>query len=154
MTSFLTSLKTTVSGYATYRGREGHISFVLHRLTGLGTLLFLIVHILDTSTVYFVPELYHEAILLYRSTPFMIGEIFLVFSVIFHGVNGLRIAYYDMVKPDAWNIDRQRKSVWVTLGVSVVLWLPAAAIMFRSLVVCNFQNACEEANLWLHLLVL
>ncbi len=138
MSSFISSLKTTVSGYATYRGREGHLSFVLHRLTGLGTLLFLIIHILDTSTVYFAPELYEEAIALYRSTPFMLGEIALVFAVIFHGINGLRIAYYDLRKPEAWSIGRQRKSVRGTLAISVLLWLPAAFVMFRSLVINNF----------------
>jgi len=42
------ALRTSVNGFARYRGREGHFSFILHRLTGLGTLLFLIVHILDT----------------------------------------------------------------------------------------------------------
>ncbi len=37
----MSSLKTTLSGYAGYRGREGHYSFLLHRITGLGTALFL-----------------------------------------------------------------------------------------------------------------
>ena len=104
MSTLLSSLKTTLVGYTRYRGREGHYTFLLHRLTGLGTLLFLIIHILDTSTVYFFPELYEEAIELYRSTPFMIGEVFLVFSIIFHGVNGLRIAYFDMFQPKRWAI--------------------------------------------------
>ena len=76
------SLKTTLIGYMTYRGREGHYAYLLHRLTGLGTLLFLIIHIVDTATVYYFPSLYEHAIELYRSTPFLIGEIGLVFSVI------------------------------------------------------------------------
>jgi succinate dehydrogenase / fumarate reductase cytochrome b subunit len=153
MSAFISSLRTTISGYVSYRGREGHYSFVLHRLTGLGTLLFLLIHIVDTSFVYFRPELYHEAIEIYRSTPFMIGEIGLVFSVIFHGVNGLRIAYYDIYKPEAWKIESQRRSVRTTLIISIVLWLPAAVWMFRNLVVCNFLNECEVAS-WLHLLAL
>lgn len=75
-------LKQNLLGMARYRGREGQFSFILHRLTGLGTLLFLAVHILDTSTVYFFPSLYEHAINLYRSTLFMLGEIFLVFFVV------------------------------------------------------------------------
>lgn len=129
MSTFLSSLRTTVSGYITYRGREGHISFVLHRLTGLGTLLFLIIHIFDTSWAYFAPDLYQEAIELYTSVPYMLGEIGLVFCVIFHGVNGLRVAYYDMLKPAGWEIKRQRTSVRWTLGATILLWLPAAGIM-------------------------
>ena len=138
MSTFFSSLKTTVGGYISYRGREGHISFVMHRLTGLGTLLFLIIHIVDTATVYFYPPLYEHAIELYRSTPFMLGEIGLVFSVIYHGVNGLRIAYYDMFKPEAWSIEGQRKAVWRIMAISVVLWLPAAGLMLRSMIVHNF----------------
>jgi succinate dehydrogenase / fumarate reductase cytochrome b subunit len=59
----------------------------------------------------------------------MIGEIILVFCVIYHGVNGLRIVYVDMFKPAAWNIPAQRKAAQWTLIGSLVLWLPAAGIM-------------------------
>jgi succinate dehydrogenase / fumarate reductase cytochrome b subunit len=132
------TVKLTVSGLARYAGREGQISFILHRLTGLGTLLFLAIHILDTATVYFIPSLYEHAIDLYRATPFMIGEIFLVFSVIYHGVNGARIAFFDLFAPGAWNIETQRKTALWTLGLSIILWLPAAFLMTRSMLVHNF----------------
>jgi len=79
----------------TYRGGAGQLSFILHRVTGLGILLFLVIHVVDTSTVFFFPSLYADAIAVYRSVPFMIGEIFLVFSVIYHGVNGARIAIFE-----------------------------------------------------------
>jgi succinate dehydrogenase / fumarate reductase cytochrome b subunit len=132
------TLKLNLTGLIRYNGREGQISFILHRLSGLGTLLFLAVHILDTSTVYFFPSLYEHAIDIYRSTPFMLGEIGLVFLVIYHGVNGAKIAIFDLFVPDRWNIDTQRKSAKWTLGISVLLWLPAAYIMGRSLLEHNF----------------
>ena len=132
------SLRFNITSLARYRGRVGQFSFILHRLTGLGTLLFLIIHILDTATVYFVPSLYEHAIALYRSTPLMIGEIFLVFSVIYHGVNGARIALFDLFYPEKWNINTQQKSaIWV-LVIAIVLWLPAAYLMGSSLLVHNF----------------
>ena len=131
-------LKLNLTGLIRYNGREGQLSFILHRLSGLGTLLFLAVHILDTSTVYFFPSLYEHAIDLYRSTPFMLGEIGLVFLVIYHGMNGAKIAIFDLFVPDRWNIDTQRKSAKWTLGISILLWLPAAYIMGRSLLEHNF----------------
>lgn len=134
----MSTLKTTVTGYAGYRGREGQFSFLLHRFTGLGTLLFLAIHILDTATVYFIPSLYEEAIAIYQTTLFGIGEVILVFCLIFHGVNGLRIAYFDMIAPHRWEIGVQKTSVWWTLGISVVLWLPATVIMLRNLLIHNF----------------
>ena len=132
------SLRNTAIGYLTYRGREGHYAFLLNRLTGLGTLLFLIIHILDTATVYFFPPLYEEAIAIYRSAPFLIGEIGLVFAIIYHGVNGLRIAYIDLYKPQGWNIKGQERGVRASLAISILLWLPAAGIMLRSLLIHNF----------------
>jgi succinate dehydrogenase / fumarate reductase cytochrome b subunit len=131
-------VRLTLSGFTSYRGRVGHFSFLLHRLTGLGTLLFLIVHILDTSTVYFFPSLYQHAIALYRSTPFMLGEIALVFCVIYHGVNGARIALFDLFAPRYWQNPSQSRSAFLTLAVALLLWLPAAYWMGRSLLIHNF----------------
>ena len=131
-------VKLNLLGLARYRGREGQLSFLLHRLTGLGTLLFLTIHILDTATVYFFPQLYEHAIDLYRTTPLMIGEIILVFSVIYHGVNGLRIAVFDLFFPGMWNISVQRKTAVWTLAIAIVLWLPALFLMGRALLVHNF----------------
>lgn len=134
----MTALKTTLTGYASYRGREGHWSFLLHRITGLGTGLFLTVHILDIAFVYLAPDLFANAIKLYQSTLFGIGEVALVFCVFFHGVNGLRIAFLDLVKPEWWTISRQRNWTRVTLAISLVLWLPSAGVMLYNLLVHNF----------------
>jgi succinate dehydrogenase / fumarate reductase, cytochrome b subunit len=132
------AIKTSIGGLTGYRGRVGQFSFILHRLAGLGTLFFLAIHILDTSTVYFFPSLYNHAIAIYRSTPFMILEIFLVFCVIYHGVNGARIALFDLFSPQRWQIGLQARSAIFTLAVAIVLWLPAAFLMTRSLLVNNF----------------
>ena len=121
-----------IAGLFTYRGGVSQLSFLLHRLTGLGILLFLVIHVVDTSTVFFFPSLYADAIAVYRSVPFMIGEILLVFSVIYHGVNGARIAILDLFLVKNWDLRTQRNSVTWTLIVSIVLWLPAAIIMGRN----------------------
>ena len=132
------NLFNSIHSYVSYRGGEVQISFLLHRFTGLGILFFLAIHIVDTSFVYFAPELYVHAIDLYRSTPFMIGEIILVFCVLFHGINGLRIAYYDLFLPAEWGIAKVRQSVWTTLFLTIALWIPAAAVMGYNLLHYNF----------------
>lgn len=131
-------LQLTLNGLIRYAGREGQLSFILHRLTGLGTLLFLSIHILDTATVYFFPQLYSHAIDIYRNTFFMLLEILLVFSVIYHGVNGARIALFDLFSPAQWNIEMQRRSTRWALMIAILLWLPAAFLMGRNLLVYNF----------------
>ncbi len=134
----MSSIKTTLTGYASYRGREGHYSFLLHRITGLGTALFLTIHILDTSFVYFFPHLYQNAIDLYRSTIFGIAEVGLVFCVFFHGVNGLRVAFFDLIAPRLWSIPKQRFSTKITLLITLLLWIPSSAIMLYNMLHHNF----------------
>ncbi len=136
----MSRLTTSLEGGLRYRGAEGQWSFVLHRVSGLGTLLFLGLHILDTSTVYFFPQLYSHAIGLYRTTPFMLGEIVLVFLVLFHGVNGLRLAAFDLF-PGLWQGERRRPSLPWVLVTSLILWLPAAVLMGRALVVHNLLGS-------------
>ena len=58
----MTSLVTTVTGTLRYRGQLGQWSWVLHRVSGLGTVLFLILHVIDTSWAAFYPEKYEQAI--------------------------------------------------------------------------------------------
>lgn len=126
------SAKVTMRSLITYRGGVGQLSFILHRVTGVGILLFLVIHVVDTASVFFFPSLYADAIAVYRSVPFMIGEIFLVFSVIYHGVNGARIAVLDLFLVKNCEIKTQRNSVTWTLVISILLWLPAAFIMGRN----------------------
>ncbi len=132
------SMQTTFKGYVRYRGREGQWSFLLHRVTGLGVLLFLAIHILDTATVYFLPNLYGEVILIYRSTIFSLAEIALVFCLFFHGVNGVRIAYLDILKPTDWTPESERRSALIALIVTLVLFIPSAGYMLYHLLVFNF----------------
>jgi succinate dehydrogenase / fumarate reductase, cytochrome b subunit len=135
----VSNLRDTAVGYLGYRGREGHWSFLLHRFTGLGVLLFLAVHIVDTSFVFFAPPLYmHMIEQIYRAPLFQLGEIVLVFCVFYHGVNGLRIAFFDMFTPRAWMIPIQRRSALYTMILTLVMWIPAAFIMFRSMLIHNF----------------
>jgi succinate dehydrogenase / fumarate reductase cytochrome b subunit len=134
----MSSIKTTLTGYAEYRGREGHWAFLLHRVTGLGVVLFLAIHILDTSFVYFAPQLYGEVLKVYQSTLFGLGEIALVFCLFFHGVNGLRIAYLDLFAPKDWTIQKTRKSSYTALIVTLLLWVPSAGFMLFNLLKHNY----------------
>jgi len=130
-------LKTTLKGYTHYKGRTGQFNFLLHRLTGLGTVLFLAIHIMDTATVCFFPMLYEHAIAIYRTTLFGLAEVGLVFCVLFHGTNGLRIAIFDWF-PRLWRSEIEHKWNLVTLAITLILWLPLTGLMIRNLLIHNF----------------
>lgn len=115
-----------------YRGKEGHYAFILHRVSGMAILAFLVIHIIDTSWVYFWPEGYMHAIELYRSVPFLLSEYALMAAIIYHAVNGLNIIVKDTF-PSWWNKHLQSGSFWKVMGLSAVLWLFPAFFITRSL---------------------
>jgi succinate dehydrogenase / fumarate reductase cytochrome b subunit len=122
----MTTLVPTAHEALRYKGKEGQLAWIGHRLGGLGTLLFFTFHVVDTSWVYFWPEGYGHAITLYRSWPFQIGELILVLAVIYHGLNGLRITLLDW-KPSLWKY--QRQMTLGTFGLTALLYAPALVIM-------------------------
>lgn len=131
----MTSLVLTVSETLRYRGAIGQWSWVLHRITGLGVVLFIVLHIVDTSWAVFYPEMYVRAIAEYQSPLFTLGEFALVACVVYHGFNGLRIIVFDY-KPAWWKY--QQRAAWWVLGLSVVVLIPTFIGMFGHVV--DFYN--------------
>ena len=123
----MASLVMTIRETLRYRGAIGQWSWVLHRLSGLGVVLFLVLHVIDTSWAVFFPGLYEEAIASYQSPLFTIGEFILVACVIYHAFNGLRIAIFDF-RPDLWRY--QSKAAMYVLGATVVVLIPVFLGMF------------------------
>jgi len=122
----LTSLVTTVTETLRYRGAIGQWSWVLHRLTGLGVVLFFIIHVIDTSWAVFYPDLYVKAIAIYQTPLFTVGEFALVFAVVYHAINGLRISFLDF-RPHLWRY--QQRAAYIVLAVTIVLLIPVFALM-------------------------
>ena len=122
------NIKSGLSGYIRYRG-DTHFAFLMHRIAGLATIVFLTLHILTTSSVFFAPQWYNLLIQAFRNPLVMLVEIILAFFVIFHGVNGLRLAYVDLFRPDLWEKKVTPRIISRMIVVAIVLWLPALAIM-------------------------
>jgi succinate dehydrogenase / fumarate reductase cytochrome b subunit len=109
-----------------YKGREGMWTWMLHRVTGLGILFFLLIHVFDTALVIYWPDIYNESLDIYRHPVFRVGELAIFFSVLYHALNGLRIVIQDFW-PHAMR--HQGKLGLAALGLSVLLILPVAWIM-------------------------
>ena len=109
-----------------YKGREGMWTWILHRLTGLGVLFFLVIHVVDTGIIIYRPDWYDHALALYRHPLFRLGELGIFFGVLYHAVNGLRI-----IVQDFWPyvMEHQRQLSWATLGVVLVAMVPVTYIM-------------------------
>ncbi|UCG76189.1 MAG: succinate dehydrogenase, cytochrome b556 subunit [Gemmatimonadota bacterium] len=112
-----------------YRGGTGYLLWALHRATGVGVLLFLALHIVDIFLLGFGPELFNELLFLYKAPWARVGEVFLLFGVTFHALNGLRIIVQDF-SPRLWA--HQRRLVVLEIVVFVIIFLPAAWIMITA----------------------
>ncbi|MFQ5858129.1 MAG: succinate dehydrogenase, cytochrome b556 subunit [Anaerolineae bacterium] len=117
--------------YVGYRGREGMWAWILHRMTGLGVMFFLIWHILDIFLMALGPEEFDRFLVIYKAAPFRVMEVFLIFSVIFHAFNGARVIFLDFV-PRA--MDYESELFWVVLGAALAIWAPTALTMLAPLV--------------------
>ena len=111
-----------------YRGREGYWAWLLHRVSGVAIILFLFLHVLDTSLIGFGPIAYETFVQLYRFPLFRVLEVVLAGGVLYHGINGIRIILIDFIQ-DATRIQRQ---LWYVVWASfLVLFLPTAFFMLR-----------------------
>lgn len=127
----MTSLVNTLTETLRYRGAIGQWSWVLHRLSGLGVVLFLVIHVIDTSWAVFYPEEYVKAIFVYQTPLFTIGEFILVAAVVYHALNGLRIIVMDY-RPSWWKYQKAAANA-VLIGTAVIL-LPVFALMLGHVV--------------------
>ena len=127
----MTSLVNTLTETLRYRGAIGQWSWVLHRLSGLGVVLFLVLHVVDTSWAVFYPELYVEAIATYQTPLFTIGEFVLVALVIYHALNGLRIVIMDN-RPQWWKYQEAAAKA-AFIGTAVLL-VPVFILMMTHVV--------------------
>ena len=112
--------------YFTYRGGPGHWSWILHRVTGVGVFLFLLVHIVDTALIGWGPDLYNKAMALYRHPVFRVGEVLLAGAVLYHALNGVRIIIIDFW-PQATVI--HKKLFYAVGALFALIYIPTAIYM-------------------------
>jgi succinate dehydrogenase / fumarate reductase cytochrome b subunit len=75
------------------RGRHlGTWAFVANRLTGLGLVAYLYLHLVILSTLLRGPEAWDGLVGLFRNPVFLAFDVLLVLGLAFHGFNGLRVA--------------------------------------------------------------
>lgn len=78
-----------------YKWRGGMLSWILHRLSGVGLMIFLIIHIEGMFSIAKGPEAFNDVIATYNTPLFKVLEIFLFAAIVFHAVNGIRIILMD-----------------------------------------------------------
>jgi succinate dehydrogenase / fumarate reductase cytochrome b subunit len=118
---------TSIFRAVSYRGREGQIAWMLHRVTGVGVFLFLGLHILNIFLMSFPSDVFGAVLFLYHSMLFKLLSIFGLYAgVLYHALNGIRVMVIDFWPGAA----RYQVPLWRgQVVVFFLLFVPSAAIM-------------------------
>jgi succinate dehydrogenase / fumarate reductase cytochrome b subunit len=111
----------------TYRGREGQIAWMLHRVTGVGVFLFLALHITNIFLMSFPSHVFNSVLVFYHSVLFKLLSVFgLYLGVLYHALNGIRVMIVDF-----WpGAGKYQAPLWrIQLVIFVLAFVPSAAIM-------------------------
>ena len=111
-----------------YKGKSGQWAFVLHRVTGFLLFMYLLQHIVDVSLVNIDPELYDEIHALYGNVLLRLFEVGLLFALLFHAFNGVRIVTLDFFPGMVKN---ERMMYAVVVGLTFALGLPGGYVILK-----------------------
>jgi succinate dehydrogenase / fumarate reductase, cytochrome b subunit len=106
-----------------YQGEGPMLTFVLHRISGLGMVIFVAIHILASflggKSGAFANAIYAH----------WLFQLFVFFCALFHAVNGLRITILDL-----WPklLEYQREAIWVEWAVFLPVYGIAAIVIIQT----------------------
>jgi len=106
-----------------YKGQGPMLTYILHRIGGLGMAIFITVHILSSflagKTGVYLNSLYES----------WIFQIVIFFCVLFHAINGLRITILDL-----WPalLVHEREAIWMEWLVFLPLYGFAVLVIVRA----------------------
>ena len=108
-----------------YRIHLGTIAWIMHRLSGLGLIFYLILHIWVIHHLIKGEKSFDE-IMEFLSTPlFKFLEIGLIGVIFYHLYNGLRVTLIDM----GVLVERQKLLFVIAVVVWLITWFAVAAVM-------------------------
>jgi len=106
-----------------YKGQGPMLTFILHRIGGIGMAVFITMHILASflggSIGGFLNNVYEH----------WLFQIFIFFCVLFHAINGLRITIVDLF-PGL--LVHQREAIWVEWAVFIPIFAIAVFVIIST----------------------
>ncbi|MGH9263368.1 MAG: succinate dehydrogenase, cytochrome b556 subunit [Acidimicrobiales bacterium] len=113
------------TGSTRYRGRAGQWAWVGHRVSGFLVFLFLLLHVVDVSLLRW-PETYDQVHRLYGNVLLRLFEVGLLFALLFHSFNGVRIVAVDFF-PEA--VRNQRRLLQAVVGLTLLAGIPGGIVI-------------------------
>ncbi len=113
----------TPTGWFDPRGRAiGSWAFAANRITGLGLVFYLYLHLAVLSMLLVGESMWNDFVELATNTVFLLLDVLLIFGILFHGLNGVRVALVGTgVVPD-----RQKALFWAFTVIGTTLLVYSA----------------------------
>jgi len=119
--------RVTLPQALSYRGGQPMWAWLLHRISGLGIVCFVSMHIVAAFLLYAVGgtagNVANALTDFYESLPM---QIFMLFAVLYHAINGLRIVILDMW-PSLHHFHKEAS--WVQWALFLPMFLLPAILM-------------------------
>jgi succinate dehydrogenase / fumarate reductase cytochrome b subunit len=114
----------SATGWFDPRGRAlGSFAFAVNRVTGLGLVVYLYLHLGVLSLLFGGEEGWNSFLETATEPFFLLLDMLLIFGLLYHGLNGIRVALVGTgVVPD------KQKALWWALGVIGTVAFVAAGV--------------------------
>lgn len=125
--------RVTLPSALRYRGGGPYISWLLHRISGIGIVFFVGMHVVAAFFLYAVQgptgDIANALTSFYEAMPM---QVFILFAVLYHALHGLRLVILDMF-PHLWQYNRE--AMWVQWALFLPMFLLPAALMIMGVTI-------------------
>jgi succinate dehydrogenase / fumarate reductase cytochrome b subunit len=126
-TSENTSITRSLSAWFDVRKKRlGSWVFALNRLTGLGLVLYLFLHLGILSLLLRGEAAWDQFVAFARNPMILVLDVVLIFGLLFHGLNGIRVALVGM----GIGTSNQRTFFWILAGIGALLLAVSTYLVF------------------------
>jgi succinate dehydrogenase / fumarate reductase, cytochrome b subunit len=119
--------KRPLQAWFSPRGRSmSTLAFAVNRLTAIGLTLYLFMHLAVLSLLLRGPEAWDGFIAIARTPLFLTLDVILLFGVVYHMFNGIRVALVGMGVANY----RHKTLFYVLVGIALVLFVVGGVLIF------------------------
>ena len=119
--------KAPLRSWFDVRGRSmSTVAFALNRLTAIGLTVYLFLHLAVLSLLVRGPESWDSFVALAKHPLFLLLDVVLLFGVVYHLANGIRVALVGMGVGHA----RHKTMFYLLVGLALVLFVVGAVLIF------------------------
>jgi succinate dehydrogenase / fumarate reductase cytochrome b subunit len=109
--------------------RVGFWAYVAMRLSALGLVLYLFLHLAILSQLAMGPSAWDGFVATAKSPAFLLLDVVLIVGILVHGLNGIRLALIGF----GIGVPRQKVMLWIGLALTVVFSVLSALAVFSEI---------------------